>query len=160
MRKSRIFNSLAPERSSDGRADSAAWRITLRHLPNACQGPTPGTRKLRTGPAWALALRLRDATSEASADEDCRSLPGRSQVQDGQTRFSISDTGVGLPMEKMDQISSAFFTTKPQESGHGGWPSAVPLWSRMGVACRTRFLAGLASRTICSRSFLSAVADW
>jgi PAS domain S-box-containing protein len=39
--------------------------------------------------------------------------------EDGQLQFSVSDTGVGLPMEKMDQIFSAFFTTKPQGSGMG-----------------------------------------
>ena len=43
----------------------------------------------------------------------------KSQLQDGQLQFSVSDTGVGLPMEKMDQIFSAFFTTKPQGSGMG-----------------------------------------
>lgn len=43
----------------------------------------------------------------------------KSELQDGQLQFSIIDTGVGLPMEKMDQIFSAFFTTKPQGSGMG-----------------------------------------
>ncbi len=43
----------------------------------------------------------------------------KSQMQDSQVLFSVSDTGVGLPMEKMDQIFSAFFTTKPQGSGMG-----------------------------------------
>ena len=43
----------------------------------------------------------------------------KSQLQDGQLQFSVSDTGVGLPMEKMDQIFSAFFTTRPQGSGMG-----------------------------------------
>jgi PAS domain S-box-containing protein len=42
-----------------------------------------------------------------------------SELQDGHLQFSVSDTGVGLPMEKMDQIFSAFFTTKPQGSGMG-----------------------------------------
>jgi signal transduction histidine kinase len=42
-----------------------------------------------------------------------------SQQQGGQLQFSVSDTGVGLPAEKMDQIFSAFFTTKPQGSGMG-----------------------------------------
>src|SRR4029077_1155352 len=39
--------------------------------------------------------------------------------EDGQLLFSVSDTGVGLPTEKMDQIFSAFFTTKTQGSGMG-----------------------------------------
>jgi PAS domain S-box-containing protein len=46
-------------------------------------------------------------------------LTVKSQLQGGQLQFSVSDTGVGLPMEKMDQIFSAFFTTKPQGSGMG-----------------------------------------
>jgi signal transduction histidine kinase len=43
----------------------------------------------------------------------------KSELQNGQLQFSVSDTGVGLPVEKMDQIFSAFFTTKPQGSGMG-----------------------------------------
>jgi PAS domain S-box-containing protein len=43
----------------------------------------------------------------------------KSQPQEGQLEFSVSDTGVGLTTEKMDQIFSAFFTTKPQGSGMG-----------------------------------------
>ena len=46
-------------------------------------------------------------------------LTVKSQLQDGQLQFSVSDTGVGLPREKVDQIFSAFFTTKPQGSGMG-----------------------------------------
>jgi PAS domain S-box-containing protein len=46
-------------------------------------------------------------------------LSVKSQLLDGQLQFSISDTGVGLPAEKMDQIFSAFFTTKPRGSGMG-----------------------------------------
>src|SRR6202042_2418881 len=43
----------------------------------------------------------------------------KSELQDGQLQFSVSDTGVGLPPEKMEQVFSAFFTTKPQGSGMG-----------------------------------------
>jgi signal transduction histidine kinase len=58
--------------------------------------------------------------------------------QDGQVLLSVSDTGVGLPAEKADQIFKAFFTTKPQGSGmglaisrsiiesHGGRLRAIP----------------------------------
>jgi signal transduction histidine kinase len=46
-------------------------------------------------------------------------LTVESQLQGGQLQFSVSDTGVGLPTEKMDQIFSAFFTTKPRGSGMG-----------------------------------------
>jgi PAS domain S-box-containing protein len=46
-------------------------------------------------------------------------LTVKSELQDGQLQFSVCDTGVGLPQEKMDEIFSAFFTTKPQGSGMG-----------------------------------------
>ncbi len=46
-------------------------------------------------------------------------LTVKSQLQDGQLQFSVSDTGVGLPTEKMEQIFSAFYTTKQQGSGMG-----------------------------------------
>ena len=39
--------------------------------------------------------------------------------QDGQLLISVSDTGVGLPKEKTEEIFDAFFTTKPQGSGMG-----------------------------------------
>jgi len=54
------------------------------------------------------------------AMKDCGGeLMVKSELQNGQLQFSVSDTGVGLPTEKMDQIFSAFFTTKPQGSGMG-----------------------------------------
>jgi C4-dicarboxylate-specific signal transduction histidine kinase len=46
-------------------------------------------------------------------------LTVKSHLQDGQLQFSVSHTGVGLPADKMDEIFSAFFTTKPQGSGMG-----------------------------------------
>jgi PAS domain S-box-containing protein len=46
-------------------------------------------------------------------------LTVKSQLQDSRLKFSVTDTGVGLPAEKIDQIFSAFYTTKPQGSGMG-----------------------------------------
>jgi signal transduction histidine kinase len=46
-------------------------------------------------------------------------LTVKSERQDGQLQFSVSDTGAGVPTEKTDEIFSAFFTTKPQGSGMG-----------------------------------------
>jgi PAS domain S-box-containing protein len=39
--------------------------------------------------------------------------------ENGQLLISVSDTGVGLPKEKIEQIFDAFVTTKPQGSGMG-----------------------------------------
>jgi PAS domain S-box-containing protein len=55
---------------------------------------------------------------EAMRDEGGE-LTVKSQRQDGQLLFSVSDTGPGLPTGNVDQIFSAFFTTKPQGSGMG-----------------------------------------
>jgi signal transduction histidine kinase len=38
---------------------------------------------------------------------------------DGELLISVSDTGVGLPLERADQIFNAFFTTKPHGTGMG-----------------------------------------
>jgi len=51
--------------------------------------------------------------------EEAGELTVKSQLHDGQLQFSVSDTGVGLPAEQMEQIFSAFFTTKPHGSGMG-----------------------------------------
>jgi signal transduction histidine kinase/ligand-binding sensor domain-containing protein len=40
-------------------------------------------------------------------------------TEDGQLLISVTDTGVGLPTEKADQIFDAFFTTKSQGTGMG-----------------------------------------
>ena len=59
-------------------------------------------------------------------------LTVKSQLQDGQLRFSVSDTGVGLPKEKMDQIFSAFFTASRRAAASGLATARSPLWSRVG----------------------------
>jgi signal transduction histidine kinase len=39
--------------------------------------------------------------------------------QDGRVQISVTDTGVGLPTDKAEQIFEAFFSTKPEGSGMG-----------------------------------------
>lgn len=54
---------------------------------------------------------MRDTSGELSI---------KSQLwEDGQVLMSVSDTGVGLPIGKADQIFNAFFTTKSQGTGLG-----------------------------------------
>jgi len=44
----------------------------------------------------------------------------RSQrVKDGELLVSVSDTGIGLPLQQPEQIFSPFFTTKAQGTGMG-----------------------------------------
>jgi len=40
-------------------------------------------------------------------------------LPDGKLQVSVSDSGVGLPIENMDKIFNAFFTTKAQGTGLG-----------------------------------------
>jgi PAS domain S-box-containing protein len=40
-------------------------------------------------------------------------------TDDGHLSISVSDTGVGIPADKIDQIFDTFFTTKPQGTGMG-----------------------------------------
>ncbi len=81
--------------------------------------------------------------------------------QDGQVLLSVSDTGVGLPAEKADQIFKAFFTTKPQGSGmglaisrsiiesHGGRLRAIP---KNGPGATFQFTLPVAEGTTSSAS--------
>jgi PAS domain S-box-containing protein len=62
-----------------------------------------------------LMLNAIEAMKDAGGD---LTLKSKADV-DGELLFSVSDTGVGLPTENLDQIFSAFFTTKPQGSGMG-----------------------------------------
>jgi PAS domain S-box-containing protein len=61
-----------------------------------------------------LMLNAIEAMAESGGE-----LTVKSELHDGQLQFSVSDMGVGLPSEKIEQIFSAFFTTKPQGSGMG-----------------------------------------
>jgi signal transduction histidine kinase len=40
-------------------------------------------------------------------------------TEDGHLLISVSDTGVGIPTDKIDRIFDTFFTTKPQGTGMG-----------------------------------------
>ena len=44
---------------------------------------------------------------------------GHRGTENGLLLVSVSDTGVGLPSEKIDLIFNAFYTTKPQGTGMG-----------------------------------------
>jgi signal transduction histidine kinase len=58
---------------------------------------------------------------DAMKDVDgARELAIKAQkAQDNRVLGSVSDTGVGLPVQQADQIFKAFVTTKPQGTGMG-----------------------------------------
>ena len=62
-----------------------------------------------------LMLNGIEAMRDTSGELTVRS--GKSD--DGQILLSVSDSGVGLPAEKIDQVFDAFFTTKTQGTGMG-----------------------------------------
>ncbi|MBV8438605.1 MAG: PAS domain S-box protein [Silvibacterium sp.] len=62
-----------------------------------------------------LMLNAIEAMKETGGLLTIRSQPG----PDGQVLISVTDTGIGLPAEKANEIFNAFFTTKPQGSGMG-----------------------------------------
>ena len=63
-----------------------------------------------------LMLNGIDAIKEMSAAGE---LTVTSERAESGLMISVSDTGVGLPLEHADQIFNAFFTTKPHGTGMG-----------------------------------------
>jgi PAS domain S-box-containing protein len=67
-----------------------------------------------------LTMNLVMNSIDAIKDVETREISIRSQrTNDGQALISISDTGVGLPAQNVEQIFDAFFTTKPHGIGMG-----------------------------------------
>jgi signal transduction histidine kinase len=61
-------------------------------------------------------------------------LTVKSQLQDGQLQFSVSDTGVVCQRRRW--IRSFLRSLRPsRKAAAWGWPSAVPLWSPMAAGC-------------------------
>ena len=62
-----------------------------------------------------LMLNAIEATRDANGNLTITSNP----TEDGHLLISVSDTGVGIPTDKVDRIFDTFFTTKPQGTGMG-----------------------------------------
>jgi signal transduction histidine kinase len=62
-----------------------------------------------------LMLNAIEAMRDAGGDLTITSQP----TDDGHLVISVSDTGLGVPANKIDQIFDTFFTTKPQGTGMG-----------------------------------------
>jgi PAS domain S-box-containing protein len=64
-----------------------------------------------------LMLNGIDAITEGNGAGDLTIKSQRNP--DGQVLISVSDTGIGLPLERSNKVFDAFFTTKPQGTGMG-----------------------------------------
>jgi PAS domain S-box-containing protein len=62
-----------------------------------------------------VVLNAIEATKDTGGELTIKS----ERSDDDQLLISVSDTGVGLPSEKVEEIFNAFFTTKPQGTGMG-----------------------------------------
>jgi signal transduction histidine kinase len=62
-----------------------------------------------------LMLNAIEAMRDANGDLTITSKP----TDDGHLLIAVSDTGVGIPTDKVDRIFDTFFTTKPQGTGMG-----------------------------------------
>jgi len=62
-----------------------------------------------------LMLNAIEAMRDANGELTITSKP----TDDGQLLVSVTDTGVGIPTDKVDRIFDTFFTTKPQGTGMG-----------------------------------------
>jgi PAS domain S-box-containing protein len=62
-----------------------------------------------------LMLNANEAMRDANGNLTITSDP----TEDGHLLISVSDTGVGIPTDKVDRIFDTFFTTKPQGTGMG-----------------------------------------
>jgi signal transduction histidine kinase len=64
-----------------------------------------------------LMMNSIDAMKNVDGTRDITIQSQRTEI--GQVVISVSDTGVGLPPEKAEQIFDAFFTTKTHGTGMG-----------------------------------------
>ena len=64
-------------------------------------------------------LMLNGIDAMKDVDIACELTIRSQRVKDGQVMISVSDTGVGLPVQQPEQIFSAFFTTKAHGTGMG-----------------------------------------
>ena len=120
------------------RGEATAYSISVRTEPAEYLPRVMGDRMQLQQVLMNLMMNSIDAMKSV---DGTREITIQSQrAENGQVLISVSDTGVGLPPEKAEQIFDAFFTTKPHGTGmglrisrsiielHGGrlWASANP----------------------------------
>jgi PAS domain S-box-containing protein len=97
--------------------ETTRYSISLR---TALAADLPQVRGDRVQLQQVLMNLMTNSIDAMKGVEGTRELAIKSQREEGeQLVVSVSDTGVGLPLQQGDQIFDAFFTTKPHGTGMG-----------------------------------------
>jgi signal transduction histidine kinase len=89
--------------------------ISIRAEPDAALPTITADRVQMQQVLMNLMLNGIEAMKDTGGELTIRSK----KTQDGQILFSVSDAGIGLPVENAERIFDAFFTTKAQGTGLG-----------------------------------------
>jgi PAS domain S-box-containing protein len=99
------------------RDEATRHSISIRTELTADLRPVMGDRVQLQQVVMNLIMNSIDALNDVAGP---RELAIRSQpAENEELMVSVSDTGVGLPAQQVDQIFNAFFTTKPHGTGMG-----------------------------------------
>jgi signal transduction histidine kinase len=99
------------------RSEAARYSISVRTELAADLPRVTGDRLQLQQVLMNLMMNSIDATREMNGTRELTIQSRRGD--DDQVLISVSDTGVGLPPQNVDQIFNAFFTTKPHGTGMG-----------------------------------------
>jgi PAS domain S-box-containing protein len=99
------------------RSEATRHPVSIRTELTADLPPVMGDRVQLQQVMMNLIMNSIDAMNDVAGP---RELAIRSQqAENEELMVSVSDTGVGLPAQQVDQIFNAFFTTKPHGTGMG-----------------------------------------
>jgi signal transduction histidine kinase len=98
------------------RSEANRYSIVMR---TELAAELPKVRADRVQLQQVLMNLMLNAIEAMSGTDGNGELTIRSRREDAQVLVSVSDTGVGLPADKLDQIFNSFFTTKPAGTGMG-----------------------------------------
>jgi signal transduction histidine kinase len=99
------------------RSEAARYSIAIRTQLAGDLPPVMGDRVQLQQVMMNLIINGIDATKEVDGTRELMITSQRSE--NGHLMVSVSDTGMGLPEQQVDQIFDAFFTTKPHGTGMG-----------------------------------------
>ena len=108
---------LAAEAISLVRPDADTRKVRLSFEPVPSLPPVPGDRIQLQQVLLNLLLNALDAVKESASDN--RLVTVRLRAEDRHVEVAVSDTGHGIPADKLAHIFEPFFTTKPNGLGMG-----------------------------------------